>query len=61
MEHEYNDHVICSRCGAEQIVEKGSDVCLDCHYAGTLQWCDENHPEINSPPQILSGCGITIK
>jgi hypothetical protein len=54
MKFEKNDHVVCCYCGVEQVVEKGSDICLSCNKSGYLQWI---HPvkgyEVDETPHII--------
>lgn len=53
MKYGFNDHVICSNCDAEQIVEKGSDICLNCGESGKLQFVDLDQPESLMEIQII--------
>jgi len=58
MEYEKNDRVICCYCDTEQVVEKGSDVCLACGKTGYLKWIDSiKESETNDIPHIINDYG----
>jgi hypothetical protein len=48
-----NDHVRCTDCLVYQVVEKGSEVCLNCTMVGYLVWVDDNAQEVEQAPGIV--------
>jgi hypothetical protein len=41
------DHVKCSNCGTEMLVDVGMDVCPNCEKSGCLAWVNSEQPEVD--------------
>lgn len=54
MIHEYNDYVFCISCNTEQIVNKGSEFCLNCKEKGCLTWIASMNCEVPKEPHIIN-------
>lgn len=58
---EYNDHVICTECCTEQVVELGSETCLKCGFSNGLMWANSNVQEVSEDPHIIGKWKEDIK
>lgn len=58
---EYNDHVICTECCTEQVVDTGSEICLKCGFSNGLMWVDDNAQEVCEKPHIIGKWKEEIK